>query len=402
MRVLYFDCFSGISGDMVLGALMDLGVDEEAFRRELAKLNLSGYSIVFEKKLKNSISVTDVNVILEENHNHNHGHGHEHEHGHGHNARNLNDIEKIIDSSDLNSNVKQFSKKVFREIAKAEAKVHNKPVEEIHFHEVGAIDSIVDIVGAAICIDLLKIDRVYSSPLHDGKGFVDCQHGRLPVPVPAVLEMLAESNIPYIVEDVNTEMVTPTGIGIIKCLAGGFGNMPVMSVEKVGYGAGKRDTGRFNALRCIMGTMAEEVNGDRVIVLNTNIDDMNPEILGFVMDKLFEAGALDVYYTPVYMKKNRPAVELTVLCSEDKEQAVVDIILKETTTLGIRKTFAERYKMDREIVKVSTRYGDVKVKVSKFGEFKKFAPEYEDCREIALNKKVPLWEVYNEVYKKGI
>lgn len=456
MRVLYFDCFSGISGDMVLGALMDLGVDEEAFRRELAKLNLSGYNIVIEKKLKNAISVTDVNVILEDDelehgysndlnnghdhnhghnhshnhdhdhshhhdhnhdydhnnnhnsHNHNHGynqehnHDHNHSHAHSHKSRNLIDIERIIDSSDLNNNIKQFSKKVFREIAMAEAKVHNKPVEEVHFHEVGAVDSIVDIVGAAICLDLLNIDRVYSSPLHDGKGFVNCQHGRLPVPVPAVMEMLTGSNIPYVVEDINTELVTPTGIGIIKCLAHSFGDMPIMSIERVGYGAGKRDIGRLNALRSIVGTVNEKANGNKVIVLSTNIDDMNPEILGFVMDKLFEAGALDVYYTPVYMKKNRPAVELTVLTDGDKEQTLVDIILKETTTLGIRKNFADRYKMDRDIVKVSTQYGEVRVKVSKLGEFKKFAPEYEDCRAIALNKNVPLWKVYNEIYEKGI
>jgi len=429
MRVLYFDCFSGVSGDMVLGALMDLGVDEKKFREELAKLNLSSYDIVIDKKVKNSISVTDVNVILEgdygtvqnkhdahehgtetDGHHHHgmeHGHSHNnndhhHRHTHGHNGRNLKDIEQLIDSSSLDDSVKQFSKKVFREIASAEAKVHNKPIEEVHFHEVGAVDSIVDIVGTAICLHLLEIDRVYSSPLHDGKGFVECQHGRLPVPVPAVMEMLTSSNIPYIIEDVNSELVTPTGIGIIKCLAHSFGNMPQMSVERVGYGAGKRDIGRLNALRCILGTINENADRDTVIVLSTNIDDMNPEILGYVMDKLFEAGALDVYYTPVYMKKNRPAVELTVLCNQDKEQIMVDIILKETSTLGIRKTFAERYKMDREMVKVDTQYGEVKVKVSKYGDFKKFAPEYEDCKEIALNKKIPLWKIYNEIYKKGI
>jgi len=439
MRVLYFDCFSGISGDMALGALMDLGIDEAEFKRELDKLNLSGYDIVVKKKVKNSIAVTDVDVVLDsefnnghdncqhehehchennheynhvheheqshgevDNHSHGHSHDHNHHHDHNHTARNLTDIEKIIDSSDLNNNVKKFSKKVFREIALAEAKVHNKAVEEVHFHEVGAVDSIVDIVGAAICLDLLKIDKVYSSPLHDGKGFIECQHGRLPVPVPAVMEMLLKSNIPYIVEDINTELVTPTGIGIIKCLAQSFGNMPEMLIDNVGYGAGKRDTGRLNALRCIMGTMDETENRDKVIVLSTNIDDMNPEILGFVMDELFELGALEVHYTPVYMKKNRPAVELTVICNGDKEQIIVDKILKETTTLGIRRTITERYKMDREMVKVNTQYGEVKVKVSKYGQFKKIAPEYEDCREIALNKDVPLWKVYNEVCKKEI
>lgn len=440
MRVLYFDCFSGISGDMVLGALIDLGVNEQDFKRELGRLNLSGYDIVIEKKVKNSITVTDVDVILNEdfcsahsqtnehdhnhhnehqnhyqNHNHNHNHNehqhhdhgrehnhNEHEHEHNHNARNLKDIEMLIDSSDLKNNVKDFSKKVFREIALAEAKVHNKTVDEVHFHEVGAVDSIVDIVGTAICLDMLEIDKVYSSPLHDGTGFIECRHGRLPVPVPAVMEMLTNSNIPYIVEDINTELVTPTGIGIIKCLAQSFGNMPVIMISKVGYGGGKRDTGRLNALRCVMGTMTETDTKDEIVVLETNIDDMSAEMLGFVMDKLFELGALDVFYTPVYMKKNRPAVVLTVLCKKDKEQVVIDTILKETTTLGIRKTVTERYKMDREIVIVNTEYGEVRVKVSKLGEFKKFAPEYEDCREIALNKNIPLWKVYNSVNEKGI
>ncbi len=407
MKVLYFDCFSGISGDMVVGALMDLGVGEEAFKRELSKLKLSGYDFVVKKTVKNSITVTDFKVDLDEDiyakHNKDYVHK-QHQHGHcEHNhARNLKDIEELIDSSDLSNNVKQFSKKVFSEIAFAEAKVHNKTVEEVHFHEVGAVDSIVDIVGTAICIDLLKIDRVYSSPLHDGTGFIECQHGRLPVPVPAVMEMLTNSNIPYIVEDINTELVTPTGIGIIKCLAHSFGNMPKMLINKVGYGGGKRNTGRLNALRCIMGTMNKIDDTDEIVVLSTNIDDMNPEILGFVMDKLFEAGALDVYYTPVYMKKNRPAVELTVLCDGDKEQIIVDIILKDTTTLGIRKTITQRYKMDRETVKVNTKYGEVRVKVSKYGEFKKYAPEYEDLREISLSKDVPLWKVYNAVYEKGI
>ncbi|WP_010248302.1 nickel pincer cofactor biosynthesis protein LarC [Acetivibrio cellulolyticus] len=437
MRVLYFDCFSGISGDMVLGALLDLGVNAQDFRRELGKLNLSGYDIVIERKVKNSITVTDVDVILDEDsqtihskgneqghsenlnhcsHNNSVGHfhnDHEHQqhcnqkhqnqHDHDHNARNLKDIEILIDASDLKNTVKDFSKKVFREIARAEAKVHNKAIEEVHFHEVGAVDSIVDIVGTAICLDLLGVDKVYSSPLHDGTGFIECRHGRLPVPVPAVMEMLTDGNIPYIAEDINTELVTPTGIGIIKCLTEDFGSMPALMVNKVGYGGGKRDTGRLNALRCILGTMAEMTDTrEEIIVLETNIDDMSPEVLGFVMDKLFEQGALDVFYTPVYMKKNRPAVVLTALCKKDSEQVIVDTILKETSSLGIRKTISERYTMDREIVKVNTEFGEVGVKVSSFGDFKKFAPEYEDCRKIAISNDIPLWKVYNAVYKKGI
>lgn len=430
MRALYFDCFSGISGDMVLGALLDLGINEQDFKSELSKLNLSGYDIVVKKKDINSIAVTDVEVILDrhshddpehhqhEHHQHEHDHHehhqhdhddreyHQHEHhhhDHNHNARNLKDIEILIDSSELKRNVKDFSKKVFREIAWAEAKVHNKAVDEVHFHEVGAVDSIVDIVGTAICLDMLGIDKVYSSPLHDGTGFIECRHGRIPVPVPAVMEILTDSNIPYIIEDVNTELVTPTGIGIIKCIADSFGKMPVIMVNKIGYGGGKRDTGRLNALRCVMGTMAASGDTrDEIIVLETNIDDMSSEMLGFVMDKLFEQGALDVFYTPVYMKKNRPAFMLTVLCNKDQEQVVVDTILKETSTLGIRKTVSERYKMERDIVKVDTEFGEVSVKVSRFGDFKKFAPEYEDCRKIALSKDIPLWKVYNAVYEKGI
>lgn len=308
----------------------------------------------------------------------------------------------LIDISDLKSNVKEFSKKVFREIARAEAIVHNKNIDEVHFHEVGAVDSIVDIVGTAICLDMLDIDKVYSSPLHDGTGFIDCQHGRLPVPVPAVLEMLTNGNIPYITEDINTELITPTGIGIIKCLAEGFGSMPQVTVNRVGYGSGKRDTGRLNALRCILGTMTKTGNtNDEIVVLETNIDDMNAEILGFVMDKLFELGALDVFYTPVYMKKNRPGVLLTVLCEKTCEQVIVDTILKETSTLGIRKTIAERYKMDRETIKVDTEFGEIRVKVSSTGDFRKFAPEYEDCRKIAVSRDIPLWKVYNAVYEKA-
>ncbi len=428
MKVLYFDCFSGISGDMVLGALMDLGISEERFKKELGKLNLSGYDLVIKKKVKNSITVTDVEVILKQaeeyqhkkyqckehhehnhhdhnhdhDHDHDHDHNHNHNHDHDHNARNLKDIEMLIDASDLKSNVKEFSKKVFREVARAEAKVHNKNVDEVHFHEVGAVDSIVDIVGTAICLDMLEIDRVYSSPLHDGTGFIECQHGRLPVPVPAVLEMLAGGNIPYITEDINTELITPTGIGIIKCLADGFGSMPQFTVNKVGYGSGKRDTGRLNALRCILGTIAQTNNiKDEIIVLETNIDDMSAEMLGFVMDKLFELGALDVFHTPVYMKKNRPAVLVTVLCEKDCEQVIVDAILKETSTLGIRRTISERYKMDRETVKVNTEFGEIRVKISSIGDFRKFAPEYEDCRKIAISRDIPLWKVYNAVYEKA-
>ena len=299
MKVLYFDCFSGISGDMTLGALLDLGIDGELFKSELKKLNLSGYEIVIQKKSNNGIYGTDVQVLVDEynhgeshdhneshdhgyynynndkhggqhdschgsqheefdEHSHEHPHEHHHEHQHEHyhhdhiDHRNLKTIEEMIDNSSLRTRVKELSKKVFREIAKAEAKVHNKDINEIHFHEVGAVDSIIDIVGTAICIDLLGIGRVYSSPLHDGRGFVTCAHGIIPVPVPAVMEMLSGTNIPLVTEDVNTEMITPTGMGLIKCLASDFGNMPAMLIDRIGYGMGKKETGRLNALRVVM------------------------------------------------------------------------------------------------------------------------------------------------------
>ncbi len=426
MKVLYFDCFSGISGDMTLGALIDLGIDREVFKTELNKLNLAGYKLEIRNTVKSGITGTDVDVILEgrneehvnETNHHEHGmHKHEHDHDHDHaghhhgehvhrhrqpehhhHARNLKDIEELIDSSDLKQKVKDFSRKVFGEIAKAEAKVHNKPVEEVHFHEVGAVDSIVDIVGAAICIDLLDIGRVFSSPLHEGKGFIKCQHGLLPVPVPAVMEMLANSNIPIVTEDINTELVTPTGIGIIKSLTSDFGNMPAMRIEKIGYGMGKRDTGRLNALRVVMGTLFEEDTlKDQVAVLETNIDDMSPELLGYTMDRLLKNGALDVFYTPVYMKKNRPGVMLTVLTHKDREEKLADIILRETSTLGIRRSVSDRYCLDREIVKVKTELGEVRVKIASMGDFKKLAPEYEDCREIADKTGTPIAKIYGMV-----
>ncbi len=444
MKALYFDCFSGISGDMTLGALIDLGIDKDLFINELNKLNLGGFDIVIEKKVKNGMAGTDVQVnICEEygsvmermtrdghfsceredagnsqnyglnhdgTHNHNHDNDHEHHHdnhnSHHHHAghgghrpeRNLCSIEALIDASDLKADVKSFSKKVFREIARAEAKVHNKHINEIHFHEVGAIDSIVDIVGTAICIDLLGVKAVFASPVHDGQGFIECAHGVLPVPVPAVLEILANTGIPVVIENVNTELVTPTGAGIIKCLTQNFGSMPVMIINKIGYGLGKRDTGRFNALRVVMGDLLDEDRlNEEVAVLETNIDDMNPEIMGFTMEKLFENGALDVFYTPIYMKKNRPAVKMTVLAAKESEEKLLDIIFKETSTIGVRKNMMTRYCMDRETIKVDTQYGEVRVKISSMGNTKKFAPEYEDCREIANKCGIPLANVYDIV-----
>ncbi|ACL76546.1 nickel pincer cofactor biosynthesis protein LarC [Ruminiclostridium cellulolyticum] len=421
MRVLYFDCFSGISGDMTLGALLDLGIDKTAFLSELGKLKVSGYSIEINKMVKNGIRGTDVRVILEgtehhensEDHqygephqydHHHHGeHEHNDEHNHSHNSeRNLEDIERIINQSDLRPRVKSMSNKIFREIARAEAKVHGKEINEVHFHEVGAVDSIVDIVGSCICLDMLGIERIFASELHEGKGFVKCAHGILPVPVPTVLEMLCSSEIPLITEDIPFELVTPTGLGIIKMISSGFGKMPPMSIEKTGYGMGKRETGRFNALRVVMGSLYQQdiLPNDEISILETNIDNMSPEIMGYTMEKLLDSGALDVYYTPIYMKKSRPSAMLTVLVKCGEEKKISDIIFSETSTLGIRISHSQRFCMDREFVKVNTQYGDVRVKVANLGDIMKFAPEYEDCRSIALKTGMPIKKVYELVNEK--
>lgn len=418
MRALYFDCFSGISGDMTLGALIDLGIDKDEFKSELLKLNLFEFDIVIEKVVKNAITGTDVTVIINSeleqiqkeilikenqlvhNHHHDHHENHHHTHNHSH-GRNLMDIEQLIISSDLKQKVKDFALKVFREIARAEAKVHNKSINEIHFHEVGAVDSIVDIVGVSICLDMLGIDIVFSSPLHEGHGFVKCQHGLLPIPVPAVLEMLTGSGIPVISENIPFELVTPTGIGIIKSLANSYGNMPAMIIDKVGYGFGKRETGRLNALRVVVGTLfGEDRVTEEVVLVETNIDDAQPEVLGYTMERLFEEGALDAFYSPIYMKKNRPSSMLTVICKKEVEEKLVDLIFRETSTLGIRRRTSQRYALERNSQVVNTPYGEVKVKIANIGDTKKFSPEYEDCKIIAKKTGMPLLGVYDMV-KKG-
>lgn len=426
MKTLYLDCFSGISGDMLLGALVDAGVDGAALISELSKLNVEGYTLSFEKKAKSGIGGTDAHVDLEsdghdhhhleeENHHHGHNHdehtggahehedhGHAHDNNHNHNeqhehhhhlSRNYADIKHIIESSNLSEKVKELSKKIFYEIAAAEAKVHMKPVDEVHFHEVGAVDSIVDIVGVCICLDMLGVDQVYVSELHDGKGFIRCQHGIIPVPVPAVMEMLKGSGIPLIQEDVNTELVTPTGFAIAKCVAESFGAMPPMDISSVGYGFGKRETGRFNALRAVVGEAKEKSSLEELVVLETNIDNMSGEVLGYTMERLFTEGALDVFHTPIYMKKNRPAVMLSVITRADKEQLMADILMSETTTLGIRRYAISRYVMNREILKVNTKYGEVRLKKAWSDSVVKYSPEYEDCAECARRGNVPVKDV---------
>lgn len=419
-RILYFDCFAGISGDMCIGALLDLGIDEALVISELNKLRVKGYDIEVKKINRYSISGTDVKVTLNEaegcdykNHENHEAHNHEpqahgHSHPHNHKDRSLADISNIIKDSGISKNAKDLSIAVFTEIAQAEAAVHGKSVEEVHFHEVGAIDSIVDIVGAAICIDMLKVDRIICSPVHEGQGFINCRHGRLPVPVPAVAKMLEDSGIPLVIEDVEAELVTPTGFGILKTVSESSGKIPEMLVERVGYGFGKTETGRLNALRVIMGSRKEntfegadesirEKIREKVALLETNIDDATGEILGYTMEKLKKAGALDLWYTPIQMKKNRPAYMLSVLCRIIDTEVLSDIMFNETSTIGIRIRETERIALKREIIIVNTSLGDVRVKSVTVSGQERIQPEYEDCIRLAEENNLTLNKVYEIV-----
>lgn len=438
MRTLYFDCFAGISGDMTLGAFIDLGVDKEILIKELDKLKVSGYKIDITKKSKNGIVGTDVDVVLnsekrdiydhkhdEDSHIHDHTHVHldevacdnnhvyegvhnyacdkghinHNEHSHGfeeHHHRSFRDIRELIEDSNLDKNVKGLSIKIFYNVAKAEAKIHGKEVDEVHFHEVGAIDSIVDIVGTAICFNELRVDKVVSSPLHIGMGTIKCQHGVIPVPAPATLDILREGSVPIYSTGVKKEIVTPTGAAIVATLADEYGDIPEGVVESIGYGCGKRKTELANMLRLtIIESKKKKLND--IYVLESNIDDMTGEVAGFAMDSLLSNGALDVFYTSIQMKKNRPAYKLTVLCNEGNLEKMKRIIFKETSTIGIRMYKVHRECMDREFKTVDTPYGQAVVKISRFEDIVNIAPEYEDCKRLATESNISIREVYDSV-----
>ena len=428
MRILYFDCFSGISGDMTLGALIDSGVDAEVFKSELNKLDIDGYRLEIKKGIKNGITGTYVNVILDEHdHEHEHEHEHEHDHAHTHNNdnkvtnshnhnndsnnththseyyhRNLMDIELIIDKSRLSDKVKEHSKLMFRNVAGAEAKIHGKNIEDVHFHEVGAVDSIVDIVGTAICVEILKIDEFISSPVNTGMGFVKCQHGVIPVPGPAALELL--KGVPIYSKDINTELVTPTGAAIISTLCNSFGPIPHMTVEKIGYGCGKKELEIPNLLRIIIGDTKKIISNskkdDVLYMMECNIDDMNCEFYDHTMNRLFNEGALDVFLTNIIMKKGRPAVKLSVLAKPDDIDKLSNIVFKETSTIGIRKYQVSREALERKIIEVDTKYGAVHVKASYLdGKIVNYAPEYETVRNLAVQTGESIKNIYNETIK---
>jgi pyridinium-3,5-bisthiocarboxylic acid mononucleotide nickel chelatase len=375
MKTLYFDCFAGASGDMILGAMIAAGVEPQQLREQLSSLNVSGYSIDFQTVDRAGISSTYARVQTP----------HEHHHRH------LSDILRIIYESRLSDGVKDRAAKIFSRLAEAEARVHNEPIDQIHFHEVGALDAIVDVVGAAICFELLGVERFVSSPLHVGSGTVDMAHGRFPVPPPAVAELL--KGVPFYSTDVTGELVTPTGAAIITTVCSAFGPIPPFKLDATGYGAGTRQYERFpNVLRVLIGDdQVAGANVERLWMLETNMDDISPQILGHVMERAFTLGALDCYFTSVQMKKNRPGVMLSVLCRNEPREALTDLLFAETTTLGIRSYEVERRALERRIVRVETRYGAIDVKVAQLnGHVLKEMPEYDQCRQAAAAAEVPL------------
>ena len=375
MKTLYFDCFAGASGDMILGAMVAAGVDPRVLREQLSLLGVEGFSVEFETVNRSGLSATYARVKA----------AHEHTHRH------LADILKIIFASGLSEGVKQRAAKIFSRLAEAEARVHHEPVDHVHFHEVGALDAIVDVVGASISFELLAIDRFVCSPLHVGSGTVEMAHGRFPVPPPAVTELL--KGVPFYSTDVAGELLTPTGAAIITTVADEYGAIPQMVVEQVGYGAGTREYDKFpNVLRVLLGEAESHTTTDeRLWMIETNIDDLSPQIIGHVMDRAFELGALDCYFTPVQMKKNRPGVLLSILCGKREKEAVMRLVFTETTTLGVRSYEVERRALERNIVSVETPYGPIDVKVAHLnGQIVNEMPEFEQCRRAAKDADVPL------------
>jgi uncharacterized protein (TIGR00299 family) protein len=378
--IAYFDCFSGISGNMVLGALLDAGLELERLEAELACMPISGYKLKVETVKRRGIQGTHVEVEVSE-------HGVE---------RHLHHVEEIITGSGLPDQVKQRGLDIFRRLAQAEAKVHGAPIESIHFHEVGAMDAIVDVMGAAIGLGLLGVEQVYASPVHVGRGTVKCAHGVLPVPAPATLELL--QGVPIYGRDVDAELVTPTGAAILTTVAESFGDVPPMRVRQIGYGAGTRELPIPNLLRLSIGETDSVEAGyekDTATLIETNIDDMNPQWYEHVTARLFEAGALDVFLTPVQMKRGRPATQLSVLVTDDLVLKTLDVLFAETTTIGVRAHPVQRWKLTREVISVETDYGPIDVKVARRGEtVLNITPEYRDCQRIAAELGVPLKQVH--------
>lgn len=386
MKIAYFDCFSGVSGDMTLGALLACGADENLFRDQLAALNVPGYDLAIQRVGRSGLAATDVDVRL-----------HARDQGHG---RHLSDIEAILQKSALPNRVKERAAAIFTRLADAEAAVHGTSRDTIHFHEVGAVDAIVDIVGSCILLEMLGIERVEVSSIPCGYGTITCQHGVMPVPAPATLELLR--GFPVRSLDIEGELVTPTGAAIATTLADPVfaGRMPAMRVLAAGFGAGKKQfkTDMPNLLRVVLGESEESPaigERQRAVLIETNLDDERPETLAFVMERCLAAGASDVFFTPITMKKSRPAVMVSVLCPPDMAGTLAGILFRETGTFGLRTRELEKLVLHREWRAVATPYGEIRIKIGSWGEEEmSAAPEYEDCRLAAEAHKVPLKAVY--------
>jgi len=402
-RLLYFDCFSGISGDMTLGALLDAGLPLDALKQAFGSLALPGVHVHADRVLRAGVSATKFTVHAHEHHDHHHHHAHgtEHhapstEHGAlrtGHAHRSLPEIFELIDRSALSPAGRHRAKAMFQRLAEAEAAIHQMPVEQVHLHEVGALDSILDVVGTVFALDWVGADRVVCSPLNVGGGMVQSAHGLFPVPAPATVKLLGDA--PVYAGAVQKELVTPTGALIATTYASAFGPIPAMSVEQVGYGAGERDHPQTpNVLRVLIGRAADQSPAERVTVVECEIDDMNPQLFGVAMERLYAAGALEVFYTPVQMKKNRPGTLLTVVVAPDKRAAITDVVFRETTTIGLRHHDVDRECLAREIVTVNTPLGAVRFKVSsRNGHVVTATPEFEDCATLAAANNLAVREV---------
>lgn len=382
----HFDCFSGISGDMTLGAFVDLGVPVQWLAEQIAGLSIGDVEIAVQEVKKSGIGAKQI-TVFDNTASH---------------PRNYSDIQKLIDDSGLGDPVKKTALDIFSRIAEAEARIHRCEKTMVHFHEVGAVDSIVDIVGVALCLDYLNIESVSSSPLPLGSGFVDCAHGKLPLPAPATVEIL--KGLPVYGGPSNGELVTPTGAGIIASLSQQFGPMPRMEIEHVGYGSGSRDyQGLPNLLRIFIGERIGQsavVGQEHVCVVETNIDDMNPELYGYMMEKLFRDGALDVCLVPVIMKKNRPGTKVEILCPPEKKDAIIACLFTETSTIGVRYQWIQRHILKRSLSTAATCFGDIQVKCTTDPAGRmRCKPEYEVCRKLAMENDVPLKLIYDAVSK---
>ncbi|MCJ7715893.1 MAG: nickel pincer cofactor biosynthesis protein LarC [Anaerolineales bacterium] len=384
MKALYFDLIGGASGDMILGALVDSGLSIETLNNLLENLNLTEFSVQAKKVNKNGFSATKVDVQVKKQPP----------------ERHLDEIKTVIHNSSLSNLIQTQAIKIFERIAETEAAIHNKTIDQVHLHELGGTDTIIDVVGTLLALDHLGISSIYASPVPMGKGFIEGAHGQIPLPSPATIALLKD--IPIYGRDIDAELVTPTAAALLAELVDDFGPAPAMILDKVGYGAGGRDLPIPNLLRVLIGEVSQPDNTrkDHLAILETNLDDLNPEIYPYVIESLFNNGALDVTLTPIHMKKNRPGTQIQVLCEPVDVEVMRLILFRETTTLGIKHYLIDRFALPRTVREIDTPYGKVRVKIAESSpDIKKVSPEYEDCRKLAIEKGIPISLVYQEIIR---